>query len=77
VIEDDPAGGLRFRNRHGVVHLGVSRPPPGDLDELVAHHATLGLTLDPRTNCNGHGDVLDLGLAVDAIGYVVVHAAAS
>ena len=38
-IEDDPAGGLRFRNRHGIVCQTLpSRPPPGSVDELLAEN---------------------------------------
>lgn len=67
-IEDDPAGGLRFRNRHGVVSpTAPPRPPPGSADELLAANHRLGLTMGRRTNRNGCGDPLDLGLAVDAI----------
>jgi hypothetical protein len=66
-IEEDPAGGLRFRNRHGVLCPGVSRPPPGRADELLAQNDRLGLVMGSRTNRNGHGDMLDLALAVSAI----------
>jgi hypothetical protein len=66
-IEEDPAGGLRFRNRHGVLCPGVSRPPPGSADELLAANDRLGLVVGPRTNRNGDGDPLDLALAVSAI----------
>jgi hypothetical protein len=66
-IEDDPEGGLRFRNRYGVLCPGVSRPPPGSADELVARNARQGLVIDSRTNRNGHGDPLDLELAVAAV----------
>jgi hypothetical protein len=68
VIEDDPAGGLRFRNRHGVVHPTVpSRPPPGSVHALRHGNTRHGLTIGPRTNQGGHGDPLDLGLTVSAI----------
>jgi hypothetical protein len=66
-IEDDPAGGLRFRNRHGVLCPDVSRPPPGSADELIAANIRIGLTIGPRTNRNGHGSPLDLALAVAAL----------
>jgi hypothetical protein len=66
-IEDDPAGGLRFRNRHGVLCPGVSRPPPGSADELLELNHERGLLLHPRTNRNGDGDRLDLALAVAAV----------
>jgi hypothetical protein len=59
-IEDDPAGGLRVRNRYGVLHPHVPpRPPPGSIDDL--------LTDNPRTNRNGSGDPMDLDLTVSAI----------
>lgn len=70
-VEDDPEGGLRFRNRYGVVCPGVSRPPPGSVDELVARNRRQGLEIDPRTNRSGYGDPLDLELAVTAVGSAV------
>ncbi len=66
-IEDDPEGGLRFRNRHGVLCPGVSRPPPGTAGELIALNVRRGLAIDSRTNRNHDGDPLDLDLAVVAI----------
>jgi hypothetical protein len=66
-IEGDPAGGLRFRNRHGVLCPGVSRSPPGSADELIARNHQRGLTIGAMTNRNGHGDPLDLELAVSAV----------
>jgi hypothetical protein len=67
-IENDQAGGLRFRNRHGLVcQTRPPRPPPGSVDEVVDHNHRLGLEIGPRTNRHGHGDRLDLALAVDAI----------
>jgi hypothetical protein len=57
-VEDDPEGGLRFRNRYGVLCPGLSRPPPGSADELVARNRWDGLEIDPRTNRNGYGDPL-------------------
>ena len=36
-VEDDGAGGLRFRNRYGVLTpSSPPRPPPGDADDLLA-----------------------------------------
>jgi hypothetical protein len=71
-IEDDPEGGLRFRNRHGVLHPGRSRPPPaGSADELIAANERLGLAIGPKTNRHGGGDPLDLDLAVAAVASVV------
>lgn len=71
-IEDGPAGGLRFRNRYGVLCPSVPpRSPPGSVDELVSHHALLGLAIDETTSRNGHGDLLGLDLAVDAIAHAI------
>jgi hypothetical protein len=71
-IEDDGAGALRFRNRHGILHPGLPpRPPPGGTDELRADSHRMGLGIDPRTNRNGHGDPLDLALTVDTILHAV------
>jgi hypothetical protein len=71
-VEDDRAGGLRFRNRHGVVcRTQPSRPPPASVDEVRADHHRLGLGIGPRTNRNGDGDPLDLALAVIAIANAV------
>jgi hypothetical protein len=69
-IEDDRAGGLRFRNRHGIIcPTRPSRPPPGSVDEVLADHHRFGLRIGPRTNRNGDGDPLDLELAVLAISH--------
>ncbi|HEY7729365.1 MAG TPA: DUF222 domain-containing protein, partial [Gaiellaceae bacterium] len=71
-IETDQAGGLRFRNRHGLVcQTRPPRPPPGSLDQLLADHHRLGLEIGRRTNRNGHGDPLELALVVDAIASAV------
>jgi len=69
-VEDDPAGGLRFRNRHGVLCPSIPRSPPGSCDELVALNQRRGLTIGPTTNRNGHGDELDLELAVAAAQHI-------
>ena len=66
-IEDDPAGGLRFRNRHGILCPSVPRSPPGNADELIAQNHDRELTIGVTTNRNGYGDALDLELAVAAI----------
>jgi hypothetical protein len=67
-VEDDRAGGLLFRNRHGVLHPTVPpRPPPGSAEGLVAEHDRQGLRIGPQTNRNGAGGPLDLGAAVYAI----------
>jgi hypothetical protein len=71
-IEHDQAGGLRFRNRHGLVcQTRPPRPPPGSLDQLLDDHHRLGLEIGRRTNRNGHGDPLELALTVDAIASAV------
>ena len=70
-IEGDPVGGLRFRNRYGVLCPGLSRPPPGSADELVARNHGAGLLIDAGTNRNGYGDALDLALAVAAVGHAL------
>jgi hypothetical protein len=60
-VEEDPAGGLRFRNRHGIVcSISPPRPPPGSVDGLRAGNTLHGIEIGPRTNRNGHGDPLDL-----------------
>lgn len=67
-VEDDPTGGLRFRNRHGLVcPTSPPRPPPGSADELQAANHRHGLTIGPRTNRNGTGEPLYLGLTISAI----------
>lgn len=67
-VEDDPAGGLRFRNRHGVLSSApASRPPPGSADALLSENDGLGLAIGPQTIRNGTGDPLDLELAVAAL----------
>jgi len=66
-IENGTAGGLRFRNRHGVLCPGVPRPPPGSADELVQHNRQRGLDPGPRTNRNGDGDPLHHELTLAAI----------
>jgi hypothetical protein len=71
-IEDDPAGGLRFRNRHGLVcPTAPTRPPPGSLDQLRADNHHHGIDISPHTNRNGHGDRLHLDLIVTAIAAAV------
>ncbi len=67
-IENDTAGGLRFRNRHGVLMaMQPPRPPPANPDALIAHNNRLGLEIGPRTNRNGGSSPFDLGAAVSAI----------
>jgi hypothetical protein len=66
-VEDDPSGGLRFRNRHGVLCPGVPRSPPGGAGDLVAENVRSGLSIGVTTNRNGYGDPLDLELALAAV----------
>jgi len=67
-IEDDPADGLRFRNRYGLVSPTLPpRPPPGSLDDLLAENERAGLEIGPRTNRNGGSSPFDLGAAVSAV----------
>jgi len=67
-IEGDPQGGLRFRNRFGVLSPNAPpRPPPGWGGELLADNDRLGLEIGPHTNRNGGYYPFDLGAAVSAI----------
>ncbi len=67
-IEDDPAGGLRFRNRFGVLTPNMPpRPPPGSLEELLAENHRSGLAIGPRTNRHGGDSPFDLGAAVSVV----------
>ncbi len=67
-VEGDPATGLRFRNRYGVLApTSPPRPPPGSADLLLAANERLGLEIDAHTIRNGSGDRLDLDLAVWAL----------
>jgi hypothetical protein len=67
-VEDDPAGGLRVRNRHGVVYPNAPpRPPPGSADDLVDENRRLCLAIGPRTSRHGGFHEFDLGAAVSAI----------
>jgi hypothetical protein len=71
-IGDDSAGGLRFRNRYGVVYPTLpSRPPPGSIDELLAENVRQRLEIDPETNRHGTGRPLDLARAVSAIKHIL------
>jgi hypothetical protein len=67
-VEDDGAGGLRFRNRSGVLSTNrPPRPPPGWAGAILAENDRLGLDLGPRTNQNGGSYAFDLGAAVSAV----------
>ncbi len=72
-IEATPTGELRFRNRHGVLCPTVPRSPPGSVERLIAHNRRAGLEITAKTNRNGDGDRLELGLAVEAIGRAFGH----
>lgn len=74
-IEDGANGGLRFRNRHGLVTMNSPpRPPPGSTADLIAENHRLGLTIDADTNRNGGSSRFDLGAAVAAISSVAAAA---
>ena len=66
-IENGPAGELRFRNRYGLLHPTIPRPPPGSADELVAQNGEAGLTITHKTNQNGYGDRMDLDDTIYAL----------
>jgi uncharacterized protein DUF222/HNH endonuclease len=75
-IEDDGAGGLRFRNRYGVLcSTAPPRLPPGWAGALLAEHDRLGLEIGPDTNRNGGYYPFDLGAAVSAISDIASSAA--
>ncbi|HET6682584.1 MAG TPA: DUF222 domain-containing protein [Gaiella sp.] len=77
-IEDDPAGSVRFRNRHGVLSPNMPpRPPPGSLEALLAENDRSGLTIGPKTNRNGGSSPFDLGYAVSAISSVIAERGAA
>ena len=66
-IEDDPSGGVRFRNRYGVLCPSVPRSPPGSIGELVELNGRRGIEIGAGTNRNGSGDALDVELAVAVV----------
>jgi len=71
-VEEDNAGGLRFRNRHGVLSPHAPpRPPPCGADDIFGENHRRGLELGPRTNQNGGYHPFDLGAAVSAISSAV------
>ena len=71
-VEEDNAGGLRFRNRHGVLSPHAPpRPPPCGADDIFGENHRQGLELGPRTNQNGGYHPFDLGAAVSAISSAV------
>jgi hypothetical protein len=69
-VEGDSEGGIRFRNRYGIVWpLAPPRPPPGRADDLLSGNHANGLTIDPDTNRNGGNwwGKFEFPLAVEAI----------
>jgi hypothetical protein len=67
-IADDGAGGLRFRNRHGVLLTTLPpRSPPGSTDALLAANRRAGLMIGPTTTRIGGEGPFDLALAVSAV----------
>jgi hypothetical protein len=67
-VEGDPARGLRFRNRYGVVWpLAPPRPPPGHADDLRGQNQAHGLEIDADTNRTGTYSHFDLARVVGAI----------
>ena len=71
-VEGDAEGGIRFRNRHGIVWpLAPPRPPPGRADDLLADNHAHGLRIDPDTNRNGSYGDFDFRRVVAAISSAV------
>jgi hypothetical protein len=67
-VEGDPARGLCFRNRYGVVWpLAPPRPPPGHAEDLRAANDAHGLEIDANTNRTGNYTHFDLARVVEAI----------
>jgi len=66
-VERSTGDEVRWKNRHGVAIPNVHRPPGSDGRALHRRHGALDLDIDARTGKNGHGDRMDLSLAVDAI----------
>ena len=67
-VEGDPATGIRFRNRYGIVWpLAPPRPPPGRADDLLAANDAHGLRIDLDTNRNGSWSDFDFQRTVAAI----------
>lgn len=71
-VEGDAEGGIRFRNRHGIVWpLAPPRPPPGRTDDLLSDNHAHGLRISPGTNRNGSWGDFDFRLTVAAISNAV------
>jgi hypothetical protein len=61
-------GEPRFVNQYGIAIANIPRPPPPSSPQaLPDRHRRLGLRIDKHTCRNGHGDRMNLALAVDAI----------
>jgi uncharacterized protein DUF222/HNH endonuclease len=59
---------IEFVNQYGVRIPNVPRPPPPTSPGALSdRHRRLGLAIDENTCRNGHGDRMDLGLAVGAL----------
>jgi hypothetical protein len=64
----DPDGTPHFQNQHGTAIPNLpARPPPARPNGLHDQQHRLGLMIDDDTCKNGHGDRMDLALAVDAV----------
>ncbi|MFN8223578.1 MAG: DUF222 domain-containing protein [Gaiellales bacterium] len=67
-LEEDESGGLRVRNRYGVItRTRPPRPPTGSTDAIRDDNHRRDLRIDHRTLRNGAGSRLDLSCAVRAI----------
>jgi hypothetical protein len=66
-IEHNTDGGVRFRNRHGIAVPSIPRPPPGNADALREQSRQAGLKITEKTNRNGTGERMDLGMTVDVL----------
>jgi hypothetical protein len=64
-IVEQAGGGFAFRDPWGGPIPTVPRPPPGDPDGLLERNRLLGI--DATTCESGDGDLMDLGLVVDAL----------
>jgi hypothetical protein len=67
-VRFDEDGEARFTNQYGIAIPSVPRSPPSNRDALRDRHRRLRLLVDGNTCKNGTGDLMDLALAVQAIG---------
>jgi hypothetical protein len=58
---------VQWRNQHGIMIPNVPRSPPSHPGALPDQHRRQHRTIDATTIRKGHGDRMDLALAVDAI----------